>query len=132
MSIPSVTLSAQANSLQFDAAASNKESRVQAVASDKPADLDNKLAGANKAQDKLAPENKFSPEELQKAADKVNTVVNLYASELKFTVDDKEGVVVKVINTDTKEVIRQIPSEEMLKIAQSIDQLRGLLVHQKA
>lgn len=131
MSIPGVTLPAQANSLQFDTAASNKE-RVQAVASDKPADIQNKAAGADKAKDKLAPKNKFSPEELQKAADKVNTVVNLYASELKFTVDDKEGVVVKVINTDTKEVIRQIPSEEMLKIAKSIDQLRGLLVHQKA
>lgn len=132
MSIPGVTLPTQVNSLQFDVAASNKEPRVQAVASDKPADIDNKSVGADKTKDKLAPKNKFSPEELQKAADKVNTVVNLYASELKFTVDDKEGVVVKVINTDTKEVIRQIPSEEMLKIAKSIDQLRGLLVHQKA
>jgi flagellar protein FlaG len=130
MSIPSVTLPAQASTPQYDVAGSSKDSKVQSVASDKSVVND-------KSSDKLAPSDKqalkdqFSPEELKKAADKVNAVVNLYASELKFTVDDKEGVVVKVINTDTKEVIRQIPTEEMIKIAESIDKLRGLLVHQK-
>jgi flagellar protein FlaG len=35
--------------------------------------------------------------------------------------------VVKVVDNDTKEVIRQIPSEEMLKIAKYIDEITGLL-----
>lgn len=130
MSIPSVTLPAQASTPQYEVGGSSKDSKVQSIASDKSV-ANEKSTDKLAIGDKQAPKDQFSPEELKKAADKVNAVVNLYASELKFTVDDKEGVVVKVINTDTKEIIRQIPTEEMIKIAESIDKLRGLLVHQK-
>ena len=39
---------------------------------------------------------------------------------------------VKVVDQSTKEVIRQIPSEEMLAIAKALDSLKGLLVRQTA
>lgn len=71
--------------------------------------------------------------ELREATENLNKVVNLYASELKFMIDDSTGIdIVKVINTDTQEVIRQMPSEETIKIAESIDRLKGLLVRQQA
>jgi flagellar protein FlaG len=41
-------------------------------------------------------------------------------------------MVVKVVDTETDQVIRQIPSEEMLAIARNIDRLQGLLVKQEA
>jgi len=48
--------------------------------------------------------------------------------DLRFTVDEKSGEsVIKVIDAETKEVIRQIPSEEILKIRESIDNFKGLL-----
>lgn len=126
MSIQGVTLPTQANALQYDVSANGKGARVQ------PAQPDSSLANG-KPEDSVATKNKFSPEELKKATDNLNKVVNLYASELKFTIDDTSGIdVVKVINTDTKEVIRQIPSEEAIKIAESIDRLQGLLVRQQA
>jgi flagellar protein FlaG len=70
---------------------------------------------------------------LEHAVEKVSKVVNLYNSELKFTVDpDTNSNVVKVIDKQTDQVIRQIPSEEMLKIAQNLDKIVGLFVENKA
>lgn len=42
--------------------------------------------------------------------------------------DDLEDMIVKVLNRDTQEVIRQIPPEAMLNMAQRIDEMTGLLV----
>ena len=38
----------------------------------------------------------------------------------------------KVVDASTDEVIRQIPSEEIISIAKALDKLQGLLVEQKA
>jgi len=41
---------------------------------------------------------------------------------LEFSIDDKSGkVIVKLVDTSTNEVIRQIPSKEMLAIAEALD-----------
>lgn len=126
MSIQSVTLPTQPGALQYDVAGGKAEARVNTIQAEQAASND-------KAKESRESKNKFSPEELRKATDNLNKVVSLYAAELKFTIDEVSGVdVVKVINTDTKEVIRQIPSEEMVKIAESIDRLQGLLVRQQA
>lgn len=56
------------------------------------------------------------------------------SNNLEFSIDDSTGkTVVKVVDASTKELIRQIPSEEMLAIAQAIDgEIKGLLVRNKA
>lgn len=47
---------------------------------------------------------------------------------ISFEVYDETGdVVVKVINRDTKEVIRQIPREELLELTEKLDELRGVI-----
>lgn len=70
--------------------------------------------------------------QLKRAVDQVNKFVGPISSDLKFTVDESTGInVVKVIDLSTKDVIRQIPSEEMLSIARSLDKLQGLLIKQK-
>lgn len=76
---------------------------------------------------------KPSPQKLQDAVKSMNDFVDGINSSLKFSVDDKSGqTVVKVIDDETKEVIKQIPSEEVLAMAQAVDKLKGLLVQQKA
>jgi flagellar protein FlaG len=63
----------------------------------------------------------------------VNEFIKPLNNSLQFNIDDDTGkTVVKVIDTATKEVIRQFPSEEMLSIAKAIDKMQGLLIHQKA
>ncbi|HEY8099806.1 MAG TPA: flagellar protein FlaG [Burkholderiaceae bacterium] len=52
---------------------------------------------------------------------------------LEFSVDkDTNETVVKVIDQETKEVIRQMPTKEALEIAKALDQVQGLLIKQKA
>jgi len=63
----------------------------------------------------------------------VNEFLKPINNSINFSLDEETGItVVKVIDVATKEIIRQIPSEEMLVIAKAIDQMKGLLVQQKA
>lgn len=72
-------------------------------------------------------------EQLEEATKKANDSMQFLRSNLQFSVDKDTGMqVVKVINSQTNEVIRQIPSDEMLQIAKRLDELKGLLIHEKA
>lgn len=74
-----------------------------------------------------------SSKDLQDAVKSMNDFVGTINNSLKFSVDDETGkTIVKVMDIETKEVIKQIPSEEMIAIAKAVDQLKGLLVQQKA
>lgn len=71
--------------------------------------------------------------QLSEAIALVQDFTQSLAKELTFDIDDDSGrTVVKVIDTSTNEVLRQIPSEEMLGIAKALDQIQGLLIKQKA
>lgn len=55
---------------------------------------------------------------VEQAVNQVNEFVQTLNRDLQFTVDDASGrTVIKVLDTETKEVIRQIPPEELLRIA---------------
>lgn len=75
-----------------------------------------------------------SAKEVQQAADEINKALQrLNSSSLEFSVDHDSGrTVVRVVDIATKDVIRQIPNEETLQIAKSIDKLQGLLIRHKA
>ena len=76
---------------------------------------------------------KASRQQVEQAVKAVNEFVNSINDSVQFSVDGDTGkTVVKVIDKGTKEVIKQIPSEEMLSIAKALDKIQGLLVHQKA
>jgi len=76
---------------------------------------------------------KPKPEELDQAIKAVNEFVKPFNNALNFSVDqESKTTVVKVIDQGTKEVIRQIPSEEMLALAKALDTMKGLLIQQKA
>jgi flagellar protein FlaG len=56
-----------------------------------------------------------------------------YARNLQFSVDGSSGkTVVRVVDMETGNVIRQIPSQEALDIARAVDRLQGLLLRQQA
>lgn len=55
---------------------------------------------------------------VEQAVSQVNEFVQNLSRDLQFTVDEDSGrTVIKVLDTETKEVIRQIPPEELLRIA---------------
>lgn len=72
-------------------------------------------------------------DQLKESVSKINKTIQTLARDLQFTVDeDTQMNVVKVVDTQTKDVIRQIPSEEVLAIAKALDKLQGLLFKDKA
>ena len=74
-----------------------------------------------------------SNEELRAAVKSVSETVKNINNSLSFSIDDSTGqTVVRVVDNDTQEVIKQIPSKEMLALAKALDQITGLLVKQKA
>ena len=78
-------------------------------------------------------ENNLDLKSVQDAARKIEKFVNNTGSELSFSVDQDTGInVVKVVDTGTKEIIRQIPSREIIQLAQALDRVQGLLVKDKA
>ena len=69
-----------------------------------------------------------SESEIQEAIDEVRRVIEPVARNLQFSVDDDTNLtLIKVVDSATDEVIRQIPSEEMVAIAKAIDKLQGML-----
>jgi len=71
--------------------------------------------------------------EVKKAAERANNFISQASRDLEFSVDEDTGAnIVTVIDTSTKEVIRQIPSPEMLEIAKALDKLQGMIIRQKA
>jgi len=55
------------------------------------------------------------------------------AQSLQFEIDqDSDQIVVKIIDQSTKEVVRQMPTEEALEMAKAIDKMQGLLIRQTA
>lgn len=74
-----------------------------------------------------------SVERLLNATERINSFLQPVTNDITFSVDEDTGsTVVKVIDRETKDVIRQIPSEEILAIAKALDRLQGLLIRQTA
>jgi flagellar protein FlaG len=72
-----------------------------------------------------------SMDELKEAVGKINQ--SIHAQSLEFSIDeDSKRTVVKVVDVATKEIVRQMPTEEALQIAKSLDKAMGLLIRQQA
>lgn len=89
-------------------------------------------AEANRQQDRQST-NSQSDTPLEDAVQKLGEFVSSIRSEISFSIDEASGTrVVKVLDSQSKEVIRQIPSEEAIQLAQALDKLQGLFVREKA
>ena len=74
-----------------------------------------------------------SRNQVASAVDKINQVIQASSQGVEFSINnDFNRLIVKVVDQQTNEVIRQIPSEEVLEIARSLDKLQGLLIRQTA
>lgn len=72
-----------------------------------------------------------TPQNLADAVSSIQTFVQSIQRNLEFSVDDSTGeTVVKVVARDSGEVIRQIPSELALKLAQSLKDGDSLLFNE--
>ncbi|MDB2705681.1 flagellar protein FlaG [Pseudomonadota bacterium] len=90
----------------------------------------NKLAQESYKTDSESQENQEST--VEKVRDKVsqlNEQMQSLQRQLQFTVDEESGKsVVTVRDAKTEEIIRQFPSEELLKARSAVDNFKGLLI----
>lgn len=83
---------------------------------------------ATEATDSEAQQAEVAPEQLEEAVASVNEFVQSFSRSLQFNIDDNSGdTVVRVVDQETNEVVRQIPSEEILAISQRIQDLNEQL-----
>lgn len=79
------------------------------------------------------PPSPLSHEALEAVVQEIRDALKPVARSLQFSIDESLGkTVVRVLDGATKEVIRQIPSEEALEIAKALDKLQGVLLRQEA
>lgn len=70
---------------------------------------------------------------LDEVVEQLNDYVQQIQRDLSFSVDEASGkTVVTVLDSGTKEVIRQIPSEEVLNRLRNMGNLQGLLFKDQA
>jgi len=70
---------------------------------------------------------------VDQAARHIEDFVRSVGRSLDFSVDASSGhSVLRVVDPNSGEVIRQLPAEETLRIARSIDYFQSMLVHQRA
>ncbi|WP_286239999.1 flagellar protein FlaG [Neptuniibacter halophilus] len=75
----------------------------------------------------------MSVEKLEAAIDRLNEMMKSGQRSLNFSVDKtSDEVVVQVRDLSTDEVIRQIPNEEALRFAESLDRMMGLIFNEEA
>lgn len=65
-------------------------------------------------------------ERLEEAVSSINEYTQNIQRSLQFTISESDGrTIIKVINSETNEIVRMIPPEETIKISQSLESLTG-------
>jgi flagellar protein FlaG len=86
---------------------------------------------AAQVQQVQAPEK--SSEDFEETLAGAKKAVEEAGAKLEFSIDQDSGkTIVKVMDSATNEVIRQIPSEELVTLAKNMTKMEGMLISQKA
>jgi flagellar protein FlaG len=129
-----INLSAATLSNRPALASTQEAQQASLVANAKPAAVSRpeiKLALPEKSDLQLDP--KEMQRNLQEAIDRLNEQMKNNGRQLNFSVDKTiNRTVVQVKNSETGEVIRQIPDETLLRVAHSIEQVKGMLLDEKS
>jgi flagellar protein FlaG len=76
---------------------------------------------------------KSTDADVERALQQVSDRLQINQRTLQFSVDkDTQSTVVKVIDSETNKLIRQIPSEELLSISKRLEAATGMLFSDKA
>ena len=82
---------------------------------------------------KPAPASEPTRDEVREAVKEIQRSVANNSTNLQFSVDEDTGrTIVSVIDTETRQVVRQIPSEEVMRMSRALDRMQGLLFSGKA
>jgi flagellar protein FlaG len=117
--------------IQLDALSTAMRSNAQAST---PAPASNTRAAAEQAAEVIEQQHvKAAPPpeapDLEAVVEQLNRMMQRMNNSLQFEVDRATGkTVVRVLDSNTKEILRQFPSEEVLAIARALENAKGALL----
>ncbi|MBK1674896.1 hypothetical protein CKO35_16710 [Ectothiorhodospira shaposhnikovii] len=108
-------------------------SPVRQPASGNPLPEPATAGGAGSAPAVRAAGGEASSRQVEDAVDRINDFIQTVRRDLEFSVDEDTGrTVIKVFDSETEELIRQFPPDELLAIAAHLEEVRGLLFKERA
>lgn len=133
MSIPAVSPPLPSDSVALGNVGQRGGQPTAATSINPPLDTDRaEVATSQNTETPTAPQ-PAAIKDVEFALEEVRKAIEPVAQNLLFSIEEDTGkTIVKVVDTATDEVIRQIPSEEIINIAKALDKLQGLLLQQKA
>ena len=70
-----------------------------------------------------------STAELREAVTKINDFVQNVNRDVRFSMDEGSGrTVIRVLDTDSGDLVRQIPNDEVLAIARRLNEVRDMMI----
>lgn len=94
---------------------------------------DSGVSAIEEAMEQDATNNEQNLDKLTQVAAELSDMMSMMRKGLAFKVDENSGqAVVTVLDRDTGDVIRQMPSEEALKLAEKLFEVTGLLMKTEA
>lgn len=119
----------QINSM--DAMSRPVEMSFERVAQAEPVQVKQETKAEQKQLEKqqYTPQPQISDNLVKLAVDKANKQMKARSSSLEFSVHERlHEMIVKVVDSETKEVIREIPSEKILDMVANMLEMAGILV----
>jgi flagellar protein FlaG len=107
---------------------------TQAKVAPTPAPAPMRSAPTKAEQPVTAPSAPAAPSaaELKQAVSELQQKTRVTSPDLQFSIDEDTGqTVIKITDATTKEVIRQIPPEEVIRLNKELDRMQGLLLHKQ-
>ena len=88
--------------------------------------------GSQQQQEKMDPQTPETPEHLKKMIAEMNRKISNSNEEAVFGVHEKTNrIMIKILDKDTKEIIKEFPPEKTLDMIASIWEMAGILVDEK-
>lgn len=106
---------------------------VNTQAEDSEAGKDsNKGGDANGGQQQTLNSSKAATEPLKKAIEEMNRKINNSNEEAVFGVhEDTNRIMIKIVDKDTKEIIKEFPPEKTLDMIAKVWEMAGILIDEK-
>ncbi|PYF07628.1 flagellar protein FlaG [Ureibacillus chungkukjangi] len=77
-------------------------------------------------------ENEISTNQMKQAVDSINEIFEINNSELKFVFHEGlKEYFVQLVNSETEEVVREIPSKKLLDVFYEMQKLVGMIIDEK-
>lgn len=95
--------------------------------------INNQLSETKRQPAKEEKDSTFSAKEIKELVAEMNEIMDDLQTRLGFSIreDLDHQVIIEITDRETKELIKQIPTEEMLAIKEKMEEFSGLIFDQK-